>query len=90
MRSTIELALFFGTLVIAAWFLSAWMQRVYDGRPVCLDGSSGPVERLLTACSASIRHGAALEPVRARRAAASGFSVAPPVPAPAAAGVRCR
>jgi K+-transporting ATPase ATPase A chain len=47
MRSTIELALFFGTLVIAAWFLSAWMVRVYDGRPGVLGRVLGPIERLI-------------------------------------------
>jgi K+-transporting ATPase ATPase A chain len=47
MRSTIELALFFGTLVIGAWFLSAWMVRVYDGRPGVLGRVLGPIERLI-------------------------------------------
>ena len=33
--------------MIAACFLSAWMQRVYDGRPGVLGRVLGPVERLL-------------------------------------------
>ncbi len=46
MRSTIEAVLFFGTLAGAAWFLSAWMQRVYEGRPGALGRVLGPPERL--------------------------------------------
>ncbi len=45
MRATIELVLFFGTLVAGAWFLAAWMQRVYDGRPAC-DHLVGTLERV--------------------------------------------
>jgi K+-transporting ATPase ATPase A chain len=46
MRTTIELVLFFGTLIAGAWFLSAWLQRVYDGQPGVLGRVFGPVERL--------------------------------------------
>jgi K+-transporting ATPase ATPase A chain len=47
MRSTTELTLFFGSLTVAAWFLSAYMLRVYDGRPCALGVVLGPVERLI-------------------------------------------
>ena len=46
MRTTIELVLFFGSLIAAAWFLSGWMHRVYDGRTGPLGRVFGPVERV--------------------------------------------
>jgi potassium-transporting ATPase potassium-binding subunit len=46
MRATVELVLFFGSLVAGAWFLSGWMHRVYEGRPGALGRVFGPVERL--------------------------------------------
>ncbi|MFN8111241.1 MAG: potassium-transporting ATPase subunit KdpA [Thermoleophilia bacterium] len=46
MRTALEMVLFFGTLLAAAWFLSAWMVRVYEGRPGVLGTVLGPVERL--------------------------------------------
>jgi K+-transporting ATPase ATPase A chain len=46
MRSSIEAIVFFGTLGVAAWFLSAWMRLVYEGRPGAVGRVLGPLERL--------------------------------------------